>query len=210
MAGADDVGSVADIQGFAHVVVGNQYADAPFFQMADNALDVIHGNRIHPGKGLIQQNEIRVGGQAAGDFRPAPFAAGQAHSQGIANVSDMEFLEQAFHALVTFRLAQFLAGFQDRHDVFFHGQAAEDAGFLGQIADAALSAAMHGQMGDVCLIDIDPSGIRFHQAHDHVETGGLAGPVGAEQADDLAGFHVQGDIFDNPAALIAFCQVVGA
>ena len=121
----------------------------------------------------------------------------------------MEFLEQALHALVAIRLAELLAGFQDRHDVFFHGQAAEDAGFLWQIADAALGAAMHGQMGDIRLVDVDPTGVRFHQSDNHVEAGGLAGAIGAEQADDLAGLHVQGDILDDSATLVAFCQVVG-
>ena len=191
-------------------MVSDQYTNTALFQVANDALDVVHGNRVHAGEGFIQQNEIRVRGQAAGNFRPAPFAAGQAHAQGIANVGDMEFLEQAFHALVTFRLAEILAGFQDRHDVLFHGQAAEDAGFLGQVADAALGATMHGQMGDVRVVDVDAPGIGFHQAYDHVEAGGLAGAVGPKQADDLTGFHVQGHIFDDPAALVAFCQVVGA
>ena len=71
MSGADDIGGVADIQGLAHVVVSDQYADAALFQMANDAFDVIHGNRVNPGERLIQQDEIRVGGQPAGNFGAA-------------------------------------------------------------------------------------------------------------------------------------------
>ena len=125
-------------------------------------------------------------------------------------MADVEFLEQALHALVALCLAQLFAGFQNRHDVLFHRQAPEDAGLLGQVANPALGATVHGQVGDIAVIDLNAAGIGFHQPDNHVEAGGLAGAVGAQQADNLAGFHVQGDILDDPAALVAFCQVVGA
>ena len=46
------------------------------------------------------------------------------------------------------------------------------------------------------------------QAGDHVEDGGLAGAVGAEQADGLAGAHVQARVLHHGAAAIALLQAL--
>src|SRR5690606_32350337 len=134
---ADNVGGVADIQCLAHIAVGDQHADAAVAQVADDALDIVHGDRVDTGKRLVQQDEVRVGGQAAGDLGAAALAAGEAHAEAVADVGDVEFLQQFFHALFTGAPVQVLAGFQDRHDVVGHRQAPEDAGFLRQVANAA-------------------------------------------------------------------------
>ena len=73
----DDVGAVANAQGFPHVVIGDQDADAAFLQEADDALDFDHGDRIDAGKWFIQQDEARIGRQCAGDFDPTAFTAGE-------------------------------------------------------------------------------------------------------------------------------------
>src|SRR5690606_23719367 len=81
VAGADDVGGVADIQRLAHIVVGNQNADAALLEVANDVLDVIDRDRVNTGKGLIKQDKGGVGGQATGDFRAAAFATGQRHAE---------------------------------------------------------------------------------------------------------------------------------
>src|SRR5690606_18164326 len=40
------VGARTDAQGLAHVMVGDQHADAAVAQVLDDALDVDHGNRV--------------------------------------------------------------------------------------------------------------------------------------------------------------------
>ena len=74
-------------------MVGDQYADAAVLEVADDALDVVHGDRVDPGEGLIQQNKIRIRGQASRDLGAPALAAGQAHAHAVANVVDVEFLE---------------------------------------------------------------------------------------------------------------------
>jgi hypothetical protein len=41
---------------------------------------------------------------------------------------------------------------------------------------------VHGRVGEFAVVEKDVPRVRAQQAHDHVETGGLAGAVGAEQA----------------------------
>jgi hypothetical protein len=76
IAGINNVSMIADTECFAHVVVGNQYADAALLQEADDFLDFQHGNRVDPGKWLVKQNEAWIGRQGTGDFDPPPLAAG--------------------------------------------------------------------------------------------------------------------------------------
>src|SRR5207342_3434431 len=42
----EDIRPVADAQGLAHVMVGNEHADAALAQVTDDLLDLAHGNRI--------------------------------------------------------------------------------------------------------------------------------------------------------------------
>ena len=45
----DDVGPIADAQGLAHVMVGDQDSDPPLTQELDDALDIDDGNGIDAG-----------------------------------------------------------------------------------------------------------------------------------------------------------------
>ena len=78
MALADDERCLTDVQGFAHVVVGNEYADAALLQVADDVLDITDRDRVDAGERLIEENELGFHGQGPGDFHPPPFATGQA------------------------------------------------------------------------------------------------------------------------------------
>src|SRR5690554_2971529 len=74
---AEDVGMVADAQRLAYVVVGDEYADAAFLEVADDFLDVEHGNRVDAGEGLVEQDQARVGGQRARNFAAPALATRQ-------------------------------------------------------------------------------------------------------------------------------------
>ena len=49
----EDVGAVAAFQGFAHVVVGDEYADAAVGEVGDDVSDVADGDGVHAGKGFV-------------------------------------------------------------------------------------------------------------------------------------------------------------
>ena len=50
---ADDVSVVANAQGFAHIVVGDQDTNATLLQESDDALNFNDGNGINAGKGFV-------------------------------------------------------------------------------------------------------------------------------------------------------------
>ncbi len=100
--------------------------------------------------------------------------------------------------------------FQDGHDIVFDRHAAEDRCFLRQIADAAARALEHRLVGDFVAVEVDGAGIGLDQAGDDVEAGGLAGAVGAQQADRLAPLHADGNIPQHRLLLVLLAQVIGA
>src|SRR5690606_24437903 len=78
-----------------------------------------------------------------------------------------------------------------------------------QVTNAFFGSSVHGQVADVFIVDAHTAVIRLHQIHNHIETGGFAGTIGAEQADNLAAVHRHGDVFNNLAVAVAFCQRFG-
>ena len=59
---------VADAERFAHVVVGDEHADAAVLEEPDDLLDVEDRDRVDAGEGLVEQDEGGVGRERPGDL----------------------------------------------------------------------------------------------------------------------------------------------
>ena len=70
-----DVRAIRDAQCFPDAMIGDQHADSGAAKIADNLLKILHGQRVDPGKRLVEQNERGLQGQRAGDFQPAALSA---------------------------------------------------------------------------------------------------------------------------------------
>src|SRR3546814_15290211 len=92
---AEDIRPVANAQGLADVVVGDQHADAAVLEVADDALDLPDRDRIDAGEGLVEQHQARIGGQGAGDLDPAPLAPRQAGAALPGTEADLQLLPTA-------------------------------------------------------------------------------------------------------------------
>ena len=122
---------------------------------------------------------------------------------------DVELFEQFLAAAVA-GLAVEAQQLHHAQQVLLHGELAEDAGFLGQIAHAALAGpAIHGPVGDVHAVEPHLAGVGHDHAAGHAEAGGLAGPVGAQQADDLAALDAEVDAVDHPPRAVDLHQSFG-
>jgi hypothetical protein len=80
-------------------------------------------------------------------------------------------------------------------------------GCLGQVADPR----SHGPRtaGHVEPVDLDAARARGEVAGDHPDRGRLAGPVGPEEAHDLAGRHREVDAVDGERAAVSLGQTGG-
>jgi len=70
-----DVGAMRHTQGLAHLVVGNQDADSLAAQIADDFLDIHHGQGVDPRERLVQQDEGRLKHQRPCNLQPPPLAS---------------------------------------------------------------------------------------------------------------------------------------
>src|ERR1700733_12509370 len=95
----DDVGAIGYRERFAHVVVGDQHADAAGPQATDNFLQVENGDGIDAGKRFVEEDEGWIDAQTAGDFHAPPFAAGQRVATILPNVLQAKFIDKFFHLL---------------------------------------------------------------------------------------------------------------
>src|SRR5690625_1491568 len=193
LAVADDVGTVADSQGFAYVVVGDQDPDIATFQKLDDALDFNDGDGVDAGEGFVKQNETGTCCQCPGDLDAASLAAGQGQGGIVTDVADLQLVDQQFQVLVDLGCSERAAivlqlQFQDGTDVLFDSQAPEHRGILWQIRQAQAGPLVHGHAGDVGVVNGDAAGVGGDDAHDHVEAGRFPGTVGAKQTHDFATF----------------------
>ena len=99
LAGVDDIGTVDQAERLADIVVGDENADAARGQLAHQILDIRDGDRIDAGERLVEEHEIGVAGQRAGDLEPAPLAARQRNRGGLAQMRDVEFFQELVETL---------------------------------------------------------------------------------------------------------------
>src|SRR2546422_2089967 len=199
----DDVGAGADAQGLAHIMVSDQDADAAVRQLADDALDVQHGQRIHARKRLIQEHEPRLGRERAGDLDAPPLPAREGQAESPAHVADAQLLQQLLEALLACGALQVRAGLENRHHVVFHRQLAEHRGLLRQVAEAELCPTVHRQQRDVGVLQANAARVARHEPDDHVEGGGLAGTIGPEESHDLTAGELERQVAHDLTGLVA-------
>src|ERR1700730_11526342 len=199
----DDVGPRADSAGLAHIMVSNQDADAAMRQLADNALDIQHRQRIHARKRLIQEHDPRLGRQGAGDLDAPPLSARERHAESSAHLADAQVLEQLLEALLACGALQVRPGLENRLHIVFHRQLAEHRGLLRQVSEPELCPAVHRQQRDVGVLQSNTAGVARHEPDDHVEGRGLAGTIGPEQSDDLTAGELERQVAHDLAGLVA-------
>jgi hypothetical protein len=202
----EEVGAVGDGEGFVYVVVGDEDSDVAVFEVGDDVLYVFYGYGVDSGKGFIEEDELGVDCEGAGYFCSAPFASAEEVATVGAHALEAVFIEEGFELLLLFGFGE-LRHFEDGHDVVLHAELAEDAGFLRQVADAGLSAPVHGQVGYLFSVKVYFAFIGFDKAYYHVEAGGFAGSVGAKQSDYLSLVYIDGDVVDYCAAFVFLDEV---
>ena len=99
-------------------------------------------------------------------------------------------------------------GFENGEQVVQHRELAENRLLLWQITEAEAGAAVHRHVRHVVAVETNRAGVRGDQAGDHVERGGLASAVRAEQADDFPGLDGDGNPVHHGAAVVGLAKSV--
>ncbi len=201
----ENIGTIDDPQRVANIMIGDQHPDTAILQVEHEIADIADRDRIDPGERLVEQNEMRRGGERTRDLDTAALAAGQRDRRGPAQMPDREFGKQR----IEHRFAQLgfgLGDFENGADILLDRETPENRRLLRQIADTEPRPAIHRQTGDFLAVDFDAAGVGGDQPGDDVEAGRLAGAVRAEQTDHLAALHRYADIAQHRAALEALAE----
>jgi hypothetical protein len=89
----EDVGTICDRQGFAHVVVSNQHTHATVAKAIDQGLKIGYRHRVDPGEGPIQQQvagPISTDRQGAGYLTTPPLTAGELETLAVLKRNKVE------------------------------------------------------------------------------------------------------------------------
>ncbi len=198
----DEIGAVDDGKNLAGVVVGDEDADLLLLEEADEVLDVGDGEGVDVGKGFVEEKERGLRDEGAGDFQTAPLAAGESGGSLVAQMSEMELLEERLKREI------FVGkGLENAEDVLLDGKGAENGGLLREIAKAEMRPFVNGKCGDVLPLEEDFTAFRLDKANGDVEGGGLAGAVGAKKADNFARLYVKGEAVKDWLAAVALDEI---
>ena len=150
-------------------------------------------SRGEPERRLVEDEQLRIGHQPAGDRQHLLFAAGQISGHLLAPLG--EAWEQRHHAVVGGGDGGPVAvGEPARGEVLVDGHLGEDPASLHHLLDPAahdgggvepvdaLAVERHRALGDLAVVDVEEAG-------DRPQRRGLAGPVATEQGDDLPVRH---------------------
>ena len=145
------------------------------------------------GRGLVEQQHLRLGRHDAGDVDRAAGAGRQLADELVGERAEAEQLDEpvdpadscsslrrceGIHSAASAGLRYGLALERDG-DVLAHGQRREQPGALERAAEAEPRAGVGRQRGDVDAVEDDAGPRRLDEAGDDVEQRGLAGAVRA-------------------------------
>ena len=169
-------------------------ADAEFaLQPLQLAAHLHPQERIERGERLVEQQDLRLGDQGAGERDALLLAAGELRRQPRRIGRHRDQLKQFAGALVP-RRAVDAAHFQGKCDVVEHGQVRKQRVGLEHHRRAALGRL---EVGDVLRAQDDVALADRLVAGDHAQGRGFATAGGAEQAAIGAGRNLQIDVVDR-------------
>src|SRR6185503_10704332 len=213
--------AVADVHHQPHVVLDEQHRHAIVAHAADQLAERDALRRIHAGRGLVEREQLGLGGQRAGNFQTALVAVRQAAGRMVRFAADAHVVEQLQRpALNLLFLRQGALVAEDRaehagsrtrvaadHHVFERGKIHEQADVLEGAADAGGRDLVRLQAGETAVVEPEVTAIGRIDAGENIEQRGLAGTVGTDQAVDLALADGEGDIIQRLHAAEPLCNL---
>jgi len=180
--------------GFALIVCDHDGGDAePLLQLTQFDLHGLAQLCVQGRQRLVEQEQAGRQGQRAGDRDPLPLAAGQLRHRPPCKVRQLNEGQEFVHPPVPlwFRNA---ADAKRVGDVFPDIEVRKES---QRLEDHPEVAPMRRDLGDIHIVDEDPTGSRCVQPGDHPKQSGLAAAGRPEQTDEGALRHLQIDLLDG-------------
>ena len=153
-------------------------------QLLDDLPQVAAAGGVEPGGGLVEEEDGRPVDEGGGEVEPAPHAAGVGRGGPVGRLGQPEAVEQLVGPGADGRPGQ-VGEPADEAEVLAAGEVLVHGGVLAGEADALAHRLRVG--GDVEAQHLGPAGVRPEDGGEDADGRGLAGAVGAEQAEHGAG-----------------------
>ena len=197
---------IGNLQRRAGVLLDHQDRDAAVAQFLQDVEGLQHHQRRQADRGLVDQHQLRIEQQAAGDFELLLLAARQRRGllRGLL-AQHRKFVERGFDPR---RQVGDVAAGGDRAelDIVAHRQFRKDVAALRHVADAGGQQFALAQAGDVASLEDDLAFAQFQQAEDRLEHGGFAGAVRPDHGGDRSRRHREGGAVEDRHLAVAADQ----
>ena len=177
--------AVGDFFGEGHFVGDDNHRHVFVGELFDCAQDFARQFRVEGTRRFVEEHDVRVHGQGAGDGHTLLLAAGKGFRIGIALIGETYFFEELHGVLRRFFLA-FAARLHGRKDdVLEHRHVREEIEALEDHADFAADAVDALGIAHADAVDDDFAGRRLFQVIDAAQDRTLAGTGRADDDDDF-------------------------
>jgi len=207
VAAVQDSHAVRQPSGLAQEV-GAEHHRAPLLggQPGDEADHLAGGGGVQARGGLVQEEDLGVVQQGAGQGHPLALAGGEAVDPDVGQFGHGELLEDLGRPVLGLVAGHPPdAGGED--EVLPGGQAIVQAGVLGEHT----GPSAHGVTVDrgIQAQDRGPPRVGGQHSVEEADGRGLARPVGPEQRQDLARGDIEGQVVDGPLGPEGLGQALG-
>src|ERR1035437_7625260 len=191
--------------GFFHQVRGDDDGDALLIAEDLEVLPkVAPGAGIEAGRGLVEEQNLRMVEQAFGQLDAALHTAGKCFHAVAGAVQQSYTREYLCDSLLEFGAAQPVE-MSLMPEIFIGGELGVDA--LGLEDDADVAAQGAGLANGVQAGDHGAAGSRNHERGKNSEQSGLAAAVRTEKTEEFGGANVERDAVERDAILVAMHEI---
>ncbi len=176
-----DQGDHVALLGLGHVLGGDQERAAGLAQPVELAPDALADERVDAGGRLVEEHQLGVVDERAGELQPAAHAARQVAGPSLPGVGELQPVEQRPDARPPLEQEQPVQA-RDEVQVLADGQVVVQRDVLGHEADPG--AGLGGKPGGVGAEHLGLAAGRAEGAREQPDRRRLAGAAGADDADD--------------------------
>src|SRR5438552_377665 len=190
VAGLEEIGAVGQLESHGRVLLDEHDGEAAPRQLADDARDLAHDDGREPQRRLVEEQALGLRHEPAPDGQHLLLASRERAAALLdALAQPREELVDVFEVAVDVAAIRPLVGAHPQ--VVQHRAPPEELAPLGHEHEAALDALERQEPRDVFAEIADVTGRGLLESRDDPQRRGLAGGVRADDADDLAAFHLE-------------------
>ena len=197
-AALDDHQAVARIKDEAQDLLGDDDGElAQLADLAEHLGDVLDDGRLDAFGRLIEDENLRLRQQSAGDGELLLLAAGEVAALAMAHV-EQDGKERVDFVPVGFLQLAFHGGKHVLHD----GEVREDHPALRHEGESTGDALMGFELRDVLAADVDGSALERKNSHERLEQRGLAHAVASDDGEDFLRRSLESHVVDDLALIV--------